>query len=460
MQTPRYFRLISRLAMVTSLSLLCFTASDGSAGTYRDSAHGGSNDPTFQQGAERTSTISNPAGNCAHCHEQHATLGGSGPADYLLFDTLAGNVMCTTCHSSTPLNNADDLASQFVPAKTAQHDPNSALGLVECGDCHNSHVAQNITHDTLASTNLVGSNSPLLSVVGTSVSAWVAGVPPGGGFEALGSATFASANPITMEYQLCFKCHSGLLDATALNLNVYTEFNPNNAAVHPVATEGQNWKNLFLIGNPGALNPTWNGANRKIYCSDCHGSETVTDPQGPHGSTIKYMLKAGNPVGVPPNLDALCLICHQDPSVTNNSGWNDPNPLGFPQWGLWVNPPYPGFVVNPRTANQAPPAGPHSLAQHVPPANPAGCIACHGGTTLGGAFLASNIHGANYLWPMVGAYNGATSTAFLLPDAGGAYITQNYYNQGLAGQIPGNRRCVTGPGCHVNAPWNVIGYLY
>lgn len=75
--------------------------------TYRaDSAHG---DPLF--GVNRNSLPATPVqtyamGNCAHCHEQHALIGGSEPAPtggsgpYAVFDAGMGNSdnFCLNCH--------------------------------------------------------------------------------------------------------------------------------------------------------------------------------------------------------------------------------------------------------------------------------------------------------------------------------------------------------------------------
>lgn len=439
----RHFSFISRLAIITSATLVCLPTGNGLAGAYRNSAHGGSNDvPTTGQGAKRSS-IPNAAGNCAHCHEEHATLGGAGPADHLLFDTLTGNAVCNTCHNGSIAPPVDNIASQI--AKTYSHDPNYGTGAALCHDCHDSHVAQHTNHVEATDGNSIAAGSPLLAVKGTSATDWFAG-NPGAGLEQLGSFTATPNITITREYQLCFKCHAGQLSPGAPDLDVALQFNPNNYSVHPVATENNlTWKNTFLqgAGFPAAWNGNWAGAlNAEMYCSDCHGSETTADPKGPHGSTINYMLKAGNtPAG---NYDLLCLKCHNDPAILGNSGWYD-----LAAWNWW--PP-----ANP-SGGQIAPAGPHNLAQHKPPANPAGCVACHGGT-VGTALLASNIHGANYLWPNYLGFNGRTSTEFLLPSAAGANITQNYYNNLAAPftNTPGNRRCVAA--CHTVNP--AIGYLY
>ncbi|VAX30246.1 hypothetical protein MNBD_NITROSPIRAE03-1452 [hydrothermal vent metagenome] len=78
------------------------------AGPYLDSAHGDS-----AYGVKRSAAgfpVDYPRGLCAHCHEQHASIGGSeptptgGPDNYMLFDTnYTGQTadFCFDCHTDT-----------------------------------------------------------------------------------------------------------------------------------------------------------------------------------------------------------------------------------------------------------------------------------------------------------------------------------------------------------------------
>lgn len=400
-------------------------AGQGTAGTYRDSAHGGSNGvPAAGQGVLRSSLAATfAAGNCAHCHEQHASINGGepdpvnlAPSSYLLFDDLAGNAICIYCHDNSVANGADNIASQI--SKSSRHDPNSALGSVLCNDCHDSHVAKNINHSEAVSGNAVSGS--LLSVAGASVSSWpIPGNPPAGSDANLspGTPTLNNIDPATMEYQICLKCHGGQAAYSGL-ADLRGQFNPNNYSLHPVTTNALNWKNAFLRGTPAALNAPWNAnLNAQMYCSDCHGSDNSADPVGPHGSNNIYLLKLAGPGTT---LDNLCTKCH---NAIASSAWvegpGNPNPLL---------------------------TGDHTLAQHQYPTNPLGCLACHGG--IGGP-LVSNIHGANYLWPNYGANSGRQSKAFLM----GGLITQNYF---IGTDIPGNRYCASS--CHTND--GGAGYSY
>ncbi len=88
--------------------LMLLVGSVSYAGSYLDSAHGTQNDAIT--GVSRLSSYTD--GHCAHCHEQHASIGGdepspdlpAGPDDYLLFsDNHAGQTVnfCFDCHRVT-----------------------------------------------------------------------------------------------------------------------------------------------------------------------------------------------------------------------------------------------------------------------------------------------------------------------------------------------------------------------
>jgi predicted CXXCH cytochrome family protein len=426
MRMPRHFSYFPRLAVITSVSFLCFSPEQSFAGSYLLSAHGGSNPSSNSTGSPPTgkgvkrSSVANVAGNCAHCHEQHATLGGAGPANYLLFDTLEGNAICISCHNGSVPLPVDNIASQF--SKLHKHDPNSLKGKVLCNDCHNSHIAQNTNHIEGAGNAASG---PLLAVAGVSVNSWpIPGNPPPGSDAALapGTPTLNNIYPISMEYQLCLKCHGGQIDYASKGVaDLRGQFNPYNFSVHPVATETFNWKNAYLLANPTALKNPWNTTTTprpQMYCSDCHGSDNPSDPTGPHGSSNFFILKAYGP-GI--TMDNLCNKCHDVTSSAWVEGPGNPDPL-----------------LN----------GDHTLPQHQYPSNTMGCAACHGG--INGA-LVSNVHGANYLWPNYLANPGRPSTEFLV----GGLITQNYYM--LPGtDTRGNRRCASS--CHLND--GGAGYTY
>ena len=419
-----------RLALsICGPAAIFFLAASAQAGTYLDSAHGGYN--TSGKGVKRLTNYA--TGNCAHCHEQHASIGGSEPAPasgtpspYGLFDVLDNNALCNYCHDTSVKNGADDIASQI--AKTSSHDPASAISPVLCVDCHNPHVAQITTHSPAVDGNQVGNptapkSGPLLNVPGVSVS-WTAPGTPGAGSETLNNATLAAKNPITAEYELCFKCHGG--QVTGLT-NLTGQFNPDNYAHHPVALDatGQ-WRNTTIRANyTTLLKAPWNAnLDAAMYCSDCHGSETTGDPSGPHGSNNAYMLKATGPGS---SYDNLCLMCHAD--AYNGGGAGFPSAFSHDGGGAGLAHKYQGEN-----------AGDNKL----------GCMACHGGpdladyakvsgVTSNGGSRNDLIHGENFMWQNPdGSSNPASS--FLL----GGY---------LLGINTATRSCWAGmsgtDGCHL-----------
>ena len=109
------FILHSRLLVLSSMLLafclfFCWILfpNRASSGPYLDSAHGNT---TYGVNRTSLSSFNYSIGNCAHCHEQHASIGGAEPAPnspagpdlYLLFKDLwitpiQSNVICFGCH--------------------------------------------------------------------------------------------------------------------------------------------------------------------------------------------------------------------------------------------------------------------------------------------------------------------------------------------------------------------------
>jgi hypothetical protein len=98
---PHQYSIVSSLLMLLLPSLPVW------AGDYLNSGHGSS---SFGVERTSTSTLGYAQGNCAHCHEQHASIGGEEPvpaggeaSDYLLFNTNHTSQtenFCFDCHQS------------------------------------------------------------------------------------------------------------------------------------------------------------------------------------------------------------------------------------------------------------------------------------------------------------------------------------------------------------------------
>lgn len=348
------------LILLMLMGVLVWLLSSGdmaTAGTYTDSAHG--------TGVNRSSIDSQysgfAAGNCAHCHEAHASLGGSeplpntdtaeyghaGPDPAALFSYEEG--VCETCHDGTPAT--DNIKAQIDKAYAHPTDDYSGRHSVsestatdmdptdyadgtsrhaECVDCHNPHAANSTVHTT--GTNAVSSTSPLYKVSGI-------GVTNTGAWTAPSYTEILPSTGISYEYQLCFKCHSTWTTQPTEQTNIALQFNTLNESTHPVEAGLTASSSSALTA--AQMSSPWNvAANmgvQTMYCSDCHGDDAAgSPPAGPHGSGSPTILKGrwptnssgylwdlGDPEGNTNNFNTECLCkkCHPvyDTSWKNNA---------------------------------------------------------------------------------------------------------------------------------------------
>ena len=409
------------------LFALCLILPDrASSGPYLSSAHGNSTSGVMRSHLDaKYSTITR--GLCAHCHEQHASLGGGepapvdgGPDSYMVFTEWSDNyynAFCNKCHDGTaPAPGADNIASSYNKTykhpTTGVHSPTeegSTLGTNRhgyCIDCHNPHRAQKPAHT--APGNTVASTSPIRDTWGVEPT-FSSPPTPSPDTESLSTPTYTKVSPITKEYQLCLKCHSSyaygsnppyqITNPTVRETDQGKEFNTYNYCFHPVTgLTGQTWKNSNIRANyTTILKSPWNAnLDARMYCSDCHGDDATGAPKGPHGSNKKYILKAWggrSAAGSFPNAayapDLLCLLCHVD-GYGNGAGVTTP-------WGHGSNPA-------------------HRYEGETLDHNRLGCYACHGGPAGYADFagwktasgITSNatknggrpgaIHGENFFW--------------------------------------------------------------
>ena len=261
-------------------------------------------------------------GLCLNCHNPHGYKDGafSTPIKNMAFAKEEN--LCLTCHDAGgPAPAAKDINTPI--AKAAKHPVATYLGVhgipetttasfswttnkhVECVDCHNPHRVQSTLHT--AGVNTIANTSPLYGTWGVEVNgawpaiwtqpvSWLRYEPP------------TYPNGAAKEYQICFKCHSwyafGALGAPTTTLptgsggNVTDqawEFNPNNKSMHPIvltlaAAAGTTAPKTLAAANQ--LTAAWTaGGTKTMFCSDCHGNDSTTQGQGPHGSAAPYILK-------------------------------------------------------------------------------------------------------------------------------------------------------------------------
>ncbi|MFH1560188.1 MAG: cytochrome c3 family protein, partial [Chloroflexota bacterium] len=240
---------------------------------------------------------------CASCHRAHTAVGRS------LRKAWPEEDLCGTCHNGT--GSTVDIMSIFT--KTYTHDLAAQAGVhtygesegaafggsnrhVECEDCHNPHSSSQATADP------PNAKGPTSGASGVQVDN---GASPG-------APTYTFIQPISYEYEHCLKCHSSFTTGYT-GTDKGSDFNTNNPSYHPVEGTANNLgvrEESFTSGS-GWDTHDYDATSPKIYCSDCHGSEIGTDPEGAHGSNIQHILKenyshtSGTATAV-----ALCYRCH------------------------------------------------------------------------------------------------------------------------------------------------------
>ncbi len=239
---------------------------------------------------------------CENCHNPHSA---GGVKRLLNYSNEESN--CFPCHNSNVASK--DISSQFnktyrhnVSGYTGVHDPTEANLVntkhVECVDCHNVHQVDS-------------SNASAPNVRG-----YVKGVK---GIDNTGN----SVNPITYEYQICYRCHttsswrpSSPTTRKIEQNNVRLEFSTSNPSYHPIEGAGVN------SDVPSLISP-WTTSS-KMYCTDCHASDGTNAPRGPHGSSYPQILKKQyvrtDPATYNSSNYALCYSCHSETALMSESG--------------------------------------------------------------------------------------------------------------------------------------------
>ena len=239
---------------------------------------------------------------CFNCHTPHAA---EGRERLLKFINEEDN--CLVCHNG---NVAElDIESVFLKTskhdllQTGLHDPTENILVevdrhVECQDCHNGHAVMPDSSDEDPSGTLT--DVPGIDIYGSEI------------------------DPITNEYQLCFRCHGDSQDKVftsrlVAESNVRLDFNPVNPSYHPVAATGQNLNVPSLIA---PLTPS-----SFVKCTDCHNNDDIeTGPSGPHGSLYTPILERQYETidGTPESslAYALCYKCHERESILGDESFS------------------------------------------------------------------------------------------------------------------------------------------
>ncbi len=369
------------LFLSTMMICLCTTASQPLA-YVNDSAHG-----STTYGVERPdlSTAGFAVANCAHCHEQHASVGGSEPApangakEYLLFDqsnTDQATNFCFNCHGTgiayqtsghvtnrsysyraggwllDPLSS--DIKSAFAQASShnlgdivsfaAGNPPNWKYTTKSnaCAVCHDPHVVQGDPPDPTNFKSLLTRGVAISEInsLSSPVNLWgdIAAemmrnytlnyqAPyrvAGTNFEPAGDGTFDGSN-LPDYVTFCSKCHDKTVtnkDVTSTDLGRVVK-NIDWTAGPNGDKHGQFFAEDDIQMQPSpALSPYTSGGGALGYVLSC------LDCHEPHGSGNLSLLrgKVNGQVLVPPYIATgiqFDLICRQchNPNTGAAADW-------------------------------------------------------------------------------------------------------------------------------------------
>lgn len=354
---------------------------------YTNSSHGNSNYGVKRSGTSSPALTTGYAqGNCAHCHEQHASIEGSEPAPvdnapspYALFTTNhvdQTDNLCLKCHvglgsiqsvgsivnrsysyraggwTSDPLDDIKEAFSSsgsshgldniqtFLSGKWNYNDYSNP-----CAGCHNPHAAQGDPANSPNSAKSSGSRGWLLSrpsehgstpwplwgddsseKMSNYTSSYQAPYRFGSttAFEPDGSSTENGSN-LTDFNTFCTDCHNTNPEqpySTRLGRDLY-QINWSSQDKHG---------KISADGGIAMLAPYDATMGKVLSCTDCHE---------PHGSPNKYLIRAevngsalSGTIGTgSKDLGLLCRQCHQDDGGSTANYWEQAHHYG-------ADPPY------------------------------------------------------------------------------------------------------------------------
>ena len=251
-------------------------------------ADGGANDgpqagPRFGLNTSSTS-VHEPAfdlvsSTCTSCHRSHTAAGAALTTEPTQLS------VCASCHNGTDLA---DIAAEFssVPANddsTRSYFKHDAADL--CSECHNPHD--------------INSTPGTDTALGWTASGRTYGASGAAVTNAGSGPTYQLVARVTLEYQLCFKCHSGANTDMPSNdgqppsrqlLDKGIEFNPANLSFHPI--EGAGTNQTVALANSLSIDGTspyklWAfETTSTIRCVNCHADSRIAADALALGQTL------------------------------------------------------------------------------------------------------------------------------------------------------------------------------
>ena len=246
---------------------------------------------------------------CASCHAAHTSQ-----APMIVQEPAPQAGQCFRCHDGTGAEA--DVEAQFDDPAVPSNDPatgswyaHPATDLADhtsdredefggtterhaqCADCHQPHLAD--ASPAVQTTAGWTASGALKGASGVSVVNGPAGTAPA-----------YTLNPTsTLEYQLCFKCHSGWTDLPARDpahpsrwaIDKAIETNPANLSYHPIQAAGTNQTSAMAASLAGTSPyKLWSlETTSTVRCVSCHGDPAKATPANPPDPGERLTAHAG-----------------------------------------------------------------------------------------------------------------------------------------------------------------------
>lgn len=277
------------------ITLIFLRSSVAYAGPYTASAHGNS---TY--GVDRTSTTQYGTGNCAHCHEQHASIGGSEPAPSSGTSPPTASKFCL-----------------FAPTNPTSQTTNfcfnchKGVGSLQDGGITNNNYSATFGGATPTFTNIKDAFNPTGTLAGEhdldDISTEI---------QAHWPDTFsADSNP-------CSGCHNPHL--AQKNNNTGASYDPAKAAISRPSDRNNLWGDVaaermdYYVGTATYRAPFYVGY-------DASAASTKHEPDGVARNISSPEVQGSTT----PDYDTFCLDCHQYEMAGRRKIYWEGNPYGY-----------------------------------------------------------------------------------------------------------------------------------